>query len=58
MRIIKRIKRELEAAEESQEDAVSVASGKKGKSAASPRERLEQELEDARVMLNYVITYP
>lgn len=31
---------------------------KKGKSAASPKERLEQELEDARVMLNYVITFP
>lgn len=45
MRFIKRVKRDLEELEQS-----GAAQDRKAK--------LEQELEDARVMLNYVVNFP
>lgn len=53
LRIIKRIQRQLKELE-----GADGGKGKEKDNAQSTREELEKELEDARVMLNYVIHYP
>jgi hypothetical protein len=53
MRIIKRIQRQLKELE-----GTDGGKGKEKDNEQSTREELEKELEDARVMLNYVIHYP
>lgn len=53
MRIIKRIQRQLKELE-----GTDGGKGKGKDNEQSTREELEKELEDARVMLNYVIHYP